>query len=122
MPDFSRELVADSEGISSLDELDAAGRALVDCGCDQDVEMVWHDRKGVKCESALLAVTEESGDHEFGVCCALGDPVTLVGEDGDGVGALLVTDRSHAREHTPGVKTPSVPWGAGGPSLKAWLT
>jgi hypothetical protein len=48
--------------------------------------------------------------------------MTLVGEDGDGVGALLVTDRSHAREHTPGVKTPSVLWGAGGPSLKAWLT
>jgi hypothetical protein len=39
VPDFSGELVADGERISSLYELDAAGRALIDCGGDQDVEM-----------------------------------------------------------------------------------
>jgi hypothetical protein len=48
--------------------------------------MVWHDGEGVERESALIAVPEESGDHEFGVRGALEDSVTLVGEDGDGVG------------------------------------
>jgi hypothetical protein len=86
VPDFPGELAANCEGISALDELDAASRALIDRGCDQHVEMVWHDGEGVERESALIAVPEESGDHEFGVRGALEDSVTLVGEDGDGVG------------------------------------
>jgi hypothetical protein len=69
--------------------------------------MVWHDGEGVESESALIAVTEESGDHELRVRGSLEDSVALVGEDGDGVCAQLVTDRSHAGEHTPGAKAPS---------------
>lgn len=108
VPDFSWKLIADCEGISALYELDAASRAHVDRGCDQYVEVVRHDGERVERESAPIAVAEESGDHELGVRGALEDSVALVGEDSDGVGALRVTDGSHAREHTPEAKTPSV--------------
>jgi hypothetical protein len=84
VPHFSRELVADCKRISPLDELNAASRALIDRRCDQYVEMVWHDGEDVEGESALIAITDESGDHEFGVRGALEDPVALVGEDGMG--------------------------------------
>jgi hypothetical protein len=40
--------------------------------------------------------------------------VALVGEDGDGVGAHLLTLGGHEREHTPGAKAPFVSWSTRG--------
>ena len=106
VPDFAGELFADGVRISAFDELDTAGRALIDCWGDEDVEMVGHDRECMECEFALVAIAEECSDHELGVLGALEYTVALMSEDGNGVGALLLADGSHAREHTPGAKAP----------------
>ena len=122
VPHLAWKLFADGERVSSFDELDAASSAHIDRRCDKDVEMVRHDREGVECELTLVAVAEERGDHEFGVIGALENPVTLVGEDGDRVGAELLADRSHGKKSIPQGLKPRGVVRHERPSLKAWLT
>jgi hypothetical protein len=109
VPDLAWKLFADGERISSLNKLDAACCALIDGRCDEDMNVVWHDREGVERESALVPVAEQGGNHELGVRGALEDSVSLVGEDGNGVGTQFLADGSHEREHTPGAKALSPP-------------
>jgi hypothetical protein len=47
VPDFSRGLPAGCEGVATLDELGAAGRALIDRRRDEDVDVVEHDGEAV---------------------------------------------------------------------------
>jgi hypothetical protein len=47
VPDVSGTLLAGCEGIATFDELNASGRADVDCWCDEDVDMVGHDGESV---------------------------------------------------------------------------
>lgn len=121
VPDFAGRLIADGEGIAAFDELDGACGALVDCWCDEDVDVVGHDGEAMELELSGVAVAEESGDEKICVCGALEVAVALEGEDGDGVGALRLSDRGHGREHTPGAKALFF-GGLGGPRLKPWLT
>ncbi len=95
VPDLAGRLLAGGEGVSPLDELDAAGGALVHCGCDQEVDVVGHDGEGVELELGCVPVAEECCDEEFGVYGSLEMAMPLVGEDGQGVGALLLPDRGH---------------------------
>jgi hypothetical protein len=122
VPDFSGRLLAYGERVSTFNELNAPGCGLVDCRRDENVDVVGHDDKAVEVEAAFVSVLEECGDEEFGVGCSLEVPVALEGQDGDGVGALLLSDGGHAEESIlQGLK----PFSFGplrGPSLKAWLT
>jgi hypothetical protein len=63
--------------------------------------VVGHDYERVELEAVFVAVLEEVGDEEFGVGCALEVAVSLEGKDGDGVGALILTDCGHAEESIP---------------------
>jgi hypothetical protein len=101
VPDFAEGLIADGEGVSAFDELDAAGCGMVDGWSDEDVDVVGHDGEAVKKEAAFVSVLEEAGDEEFGVGCALEVAVSPEGQDGDGVGALLLTDGGHMEESIP---------------------
>ena len=65
------------------------------------MEVVRHDGEGMQRESTLVPITEEGSDHEFGIVRALEEPVPLVREDGDGVGAQLLAIRSHGRRAYP---------------------
>jgi hypothetical protein len=122
VPDFSGGLIADCEGIAAFDVLDGLCCGLVFGWSDEDVRVVGHDYEAVELETAFGLVLEECLDEELGVGCALEVAMSLEGQYGDGVGALLLTDGGHGlREHTPGAKAPRFLAG-GGPSLKAWLT
>jgi hypothetical protein len=52
-------------------------------------------------EAAFGLVLEEGLDEEFGVSCSLEVAMSLEGQYGDGVGALLLTDCGHAEESIP---------------------
>jgi hypothetical protein len=58
---------------------------LVYGGRDQDVDVVGHDYEGVELEAALISITEQSLDEEFGVGYALEVAMLLEGRDCDGV-------------------------------------
>jgi hypothetical protein len=109
VPDFSRGLLARSEGVSALDVLNALCCWFVDDGRDEDVSVVGHDDKAVKLEATFVTMLEERCDEEFGIGCALEVAMSLKGQDRDWVGALLLADGSHGRERIPqGLKPLSV--------------
>ena len=58
--------------------------------------MVGHDYEAVELEAAFGLMLEERLDEEFGVGCSLEVAISLEGQYGDGVGALLLTDGGHA--------------------------
>ncbi len=101
VPDLAGALLAGGEGVAALDELDAAGCALVYGRGDEDVDVVRHDCAGMEGELALVLVAEERGDEELGVRGALEVAAALVGEDGEGVGAQLLSDGGHVEESIP---------------------
>ena len=122
VPDLAGELIANGKGIASFDELDAARGALVDGWRDEDVNVVRHDDESVEGKAALVAIAEESLNHQLGVRGALEQALTLMGEDSDGVGLRLLADRGHSEESIPqGLKPRSI-GGPGGPRLKPWVT
>ena len=101
VPDLAGCLLTDGEGVATLDELNAAGGALVDSGSDQDVDVIGHYDEAVEFELSLLSVAQECGDEEVGVRCALEVTAALVGEYGDRVGALLLANRGHKERAYP---------------------
>ncbi len=101
MPDSPERLLADCVGVSAFDELNAAGCALVDGWRDENVNVIGHDDEGVEFEAALIAITEECGDKELGVCCSLEVSMLLECGDRDGVGVWALTDCGHGQEGIP---------------------
>ena len=99
--DLTGKLFADCERVAALDELNTARRAHIDCGSDENVEMVGHDREGMKRESALVAVAEEGCDHQLGIRGALENSVALRGEDGNRIGAQLLANGGHEARAYP---------------------
>jgi hypothetical protein len=65
------------------------------------VDVVGHDCEAVESEATFVSVLEEGGDEKFGVGCSLEVAMSLEGQDGDGVGALLLTDGGHSEESIP---------------------
>jgi hypothetical protein len=55
----------------------------------------------VELEAVFIAMLEERFDEEFGVGCVLEVAVSLEGEDGDRVGALLLADCGHREKAYP---------------------
>jgi hypothetical protein len=105
LPDLAFDLVADGEGEATFNELDAAFDGLVRGGCDERVDVVRHDDEAVKCETGLIAVTEERVHHEIRVCGALKDAVTLIGDGRDGEGFGFDSDAwAGVRRHISGAK------------------
>jgi hypothetical protein len=101
VPDFSLGLLAYCKGVSALEVLDALCCRLVYAWRDKDVRVVGHDDEAVELEAVFCLMLEERLDEEFGVRCALEMAVSLEGQYGDGVGALLLTDGGHAEESIP---------------------
>ena len=102
LPDFSGKVFADGEGEAALDELDAAFDGYVQCGSEQDVDVIGHHDEGIELESTGIAITEERCDEKLGRGCFLEDAATLVGYGGDGVGLGF---EAHG-EKIPGAKAP----------------
>ena len=69
MPDFAGKWLPDGEGEAAFDELDGFARGFG--GGEEDVEVVGHDHVAVEEEAGLVAVAEEGGEEEFGVCGGL---------------------------------------------------
>jgi hypothetical protein len=65
------------------------------------VRVVGHDNEAVELEAAFGLMLEECLDEEFGVGCALKVAMSLEGQYGDGIGALLLADCGHAEESIP---------------------
>jgi hypothetical protein len=122
VPDCSGDGFAGCEGVAAFDELNAFCCGLIDGWSDKDVNVVGHYYEAVELEAAFVAVLEEGVDEEFCVGCALEVAMLLEDRDRDGVGAQLLSYRSHEREHTPGAKAPFPLCCERGPSLKAWRT
>jgi hypothetical protein len=74
---------------------------LVDGRRDEDVSVVGHYCEAVEFEAVFVAMLEEGCDEEFGVGCALEVAMSLEGQDGDGVGALLLADCGHREKAYP---------------------
>jgi hypothetical protein len=79
VPDFAWGLFADGEGVAAFDELDTTSCCLVEGRSDEHVYMVGHYCKRVKLKAALVAISEESCDEEFGVGCFLEMAMLLEG-------------------------------------------
>jgi len=101
VPDFSGRLLANCERVSTLDELDTAGSALIDGWRDEDVYVIEHDGEAVELELSGVAITEERRDEKLGVRCALEMAAALVGKYGDRVCGALLADRGHDEESIP---------------------
>jgi hypothetical protein len=65
LPEIALEVVADGEGKTAFDELDATLDGLIRGGCQEGVEMVRHDDDGVECEAGLITVSKQRVDHEL---------------------------------------------------------
>jgi hypothetical protein len=104
VPDLAQRLLPGGEGLATLDELDAAGGALVDRWCDEGVDVIGHHGEAMELEVFGVSIAEESGDEEFSVRGALEVAMALKGEDSDGVGTLRLSDGGHGGEHIPGAK------------------
>jgi hypothetical protein len=100
---FSDWVVGDVSKL--IDELDATLDGLIRGGCQQSVEMVRHDDKGVEGQAGLIAVPKQRVDHELRGCSALEDAVALMCADSDGEG-FRINSYSWAaiRRHISGAK------------------
>jgi hypothetical protein len=95
VPDFALRLLANCEGVSTLDELNAARSTLVYRWSDQDMNMVQHDDKAMHLKLSGIAVAKESCDKKLSVHRALKMTMALEGENCDGISALLLPDGRH---------------------------
>jgi hypothetical protein len=59
VPYFACPLTARSEGVATLDVLNAFCGGLIDGGSYQNVDVIGHDDETVELETALIAITEE---------------------------------------------------------------
>ena len=76
VPNVAR-LRAGCVGIAALDQLNAAGCALVDGRRDEQMNVVGHDGEGVQPEFAGVSITEDCFDKKPGVGFALEVPMLL---------------------------------------------
>ena len=81
MPNFACRLLTYCVRVAALDELDATSSSLVDGWRNEDMDVIGHYDECVELESALIAITEECCDEEFGVCGSL--EMTMMLECGD---------------------------------------
>jgi hypothetical protein len=59
------ELLSQRVGESAFDALNASLYGLPGCGCDEDVQVFWHDCETVEQIAGLFAVVEKGLDEEF---------------------------------------------------------
>jgi hypothetical protein len=85
VPYIALELPSNCEREAAFNELETSGSSGIEGWCDENVDVVRHDDKGVESEAVLIAIAEEGFNHQFGICSALKDAVPLVGKNRDGV-------------------------------------
>jgi hypothetical protein len=56
-------------GVAAFDELNRFARGF--SGCEENVDMIWHDNETVEEKFTCVTIAEESGNEKFRVCRSL---------------------------------------------------
>jgi hypothetical protein len=86
LPYLSRELLPDGEREAALNALHAPFDRFLRSRRQQNMQMFWHNSKGMQQESPLVSVSEYCAHEEFRVCGAVKERSPLKRHGGDGVG------------------------------------
>jgi hypothetical protein len=65
VPDFAGRLLPRGMGVAAFDELNRLARGFG--GCDENVDMIWHDNETVEEKFTCVAIAQESGNEKFRV-------------------------------------------------------
>src|ERR1700733_9846500 len=78
----NRQLAFEAKRESSFDELDCPFEREIRCGCERDVQVIWHHHERMQGKSTLFAIVSEHMEKKRSVGIDL-EETAAIGGDGD---------------------------------------
>ena len=94
----NRQLVFKAKRESSFDQLDCLFERDIRCGCEKDVQVIWHHHERMQGKSTLFAIVSEDIEKKGSVGVDFEERAAIGGDSGDKKCTSLLRTEDHSAD------------------------